>query len=229
MTIHARQFERQNLMQSIRLFNAAVTENRGLWLPNLLLELALAESITQPDSEALQIKTNPVEIKPPVVVQTAAPANHEKPAEEAASLPIEPPDAPAPQDNSAPLVAAGDDNASLDEIIKNWNQIRTLIKKQSPQTEALLNSCKPLSMKNGVLVLGFASDVVKSKMESNDNCQLTSRVISQIIKREIPVLCTVMGNKVNIDPSGLGIEGGGLVSTALNLGGKIVTKKKSSG
>ena len=78
-------------------------------------------------------------------------------------------------------------------------------------------------------MLGFASDVVKSKMESNDNLELASKVISQLMKKNIPVQCTVMGNKVNIDPVDLGIEGGGLVSTALNLGGKIVTKKKSTG
>jgi DNA polymerase-3 subunit gamma/tau len=117
---------------------------------------------------------------------------------------------------------------SLEDVLKAWGQIRTAIKKQSSQTEALLNSCKPLQIKDGILILGFASDVVKSKMESNDNKELTSQVISQIMGVQLPVQCTVTSNKVSIDPTDLGIEGGGLVSTALNLGGKIVTKKKSS-
>jgi DNA polymerase-3 subunit gamma/tau len=116
----------------------------------------------------------------------------------------------------------------LDDITKAWGQIRAALKKRSSQTEALLNSCKPIAIKEGSLVLGFASDVVKSKMESNDNKELTSQVISQVMGVTLPIQCVVTGNKTTIDTTDLGIEGGGLVSTALNLGGKIVTKKKSS-
>jgi DNA polymerase-3 subunit gamma/tau len=229
MAEHARRFERSRLLNTLRLFNNAVTENRGTWQPSLLLELAMAEAIEQPvintqpvheihPSTPVNVHSSPVAHTPPLVKQTPEPARvvHE---------PVTPPPAAAPTPSSPPSRTG---EISLDDISKAWGQIKAALKKRSPQTEALLNSCKPVAIKSGTLILGFASDVVKSKMESNDNKDLTSQVISQVMGINLPVQCIITGSKAAIDPVDLGIEGGGLVSTALDLGGKIVTKKKSS-
>ncbi|MCE1251999.1 MAG: DNA polymerase III subunit gamma/tau [Anaerolineae bacterium] len=252
MSVHAGQFERAQLLNALQLFNNAVIENRGTWQPGLLLELALAESIQKPFSAAVagferqvvatalperqtvatsqQVQTAPAqgivsparsapEKEPTAVSQTPPVA-----AEQAAPRQAPPASAAI---TSPPAQNASAKGVELDDILRVWGQIRTVIKKRSPQTEALLNSCHPLALKDGMLVLGFASDVVKSKMESNENKDLTSQAIFHILGVNLNIQCTV-GSKVVTDTSTLGIEGGGLVSTALNLGGKIVTKKKSS-
>jgi DNA polymerase III subunit gamma/tau len=232
MAEHARRFDRQRLLNTLRLFNNAVTENRGTWQPSLLLELAMAESIEQP-----------------VVQQTAAPVMEtHSPASTTTTGAYRPTNAPLPPVKQAPdsvrpvqqtppasqsvqpaqVLPSKGGTVMLDDITRAWGQIRTELKKRSSQTEALLNSCKPLAIRDGALVLGFPSDVLKSKMESNDNKEMTIQVITQVMGTRLSIICTVTGGKAGIDPANLGIEGGGLVSTALDLGGKIVNKKKSS-
>ena len=231
MAEHSRRFDRARLLSTLRLFNSAVTENRGTWQPSLLLELAMAEAIEQPVSApsnsapveeyhppAINNASQPAIVRSAVVSPPSVPAA--RPAQQAvqASQPV--PSSAAVPSKGGPL--------SLDDISHAWSQIRAALKKRSPQTEALLNSCKPVAIKDGILVLGFASDVVKSKMESNDNKDLTSNVISQVMGSNLSISCIVSGGKAAIDPANLGIDSGGLVSTALGLGGKIVDKKKSS-
>ena len=229
MADHARRFDRSRLLNTLRLFNNAATENRGTWQPSLLLELAMAESIEQP------VTTPPVPLEnhPPAVVQASHPAvvvSTPSPARQTSepARQVHETTQPVPPADRAPSPPARTADITLDDITKAWGQIKTTLKKRSPQTEALLNSCKPVAFKAGTLILGFASDVVKSKMESNDNKDLTSQVISQVMGTNLSIQCAITGNKAAVDPLDLGIEGGGLVSTALDLGGKIVTKKKSS-
>ena len=61
------------------------------------------------------------------------------------------------------------EDLSLSLIRDNWDKIRQEVRVKSPATEALLNSCKSIGVKNGELVLGFASEFVKSKMDTNEN------------------------------------------------------------
>ena len=63
-------------------------------------------------------------------------------------------------------------------------------------------------------------------MEAGDNLQLASQAIQRIIGQEVPVTCVVMGHKGGSSHE-MDIEGDGIVGTALNLGGKIVQKKKT--
>jgi len=113
---------------------------------------------------------------------------------------------------------------TLQSITQAWPQIRMIVKKVRPPTEALLNSCKSITIREGILVLGFSTEVVKSKMESNDNIRITQDAIAQIFKIRPAIRCVVVGGR----GGGLSAEGedpDGLVGTALNLGGKIVQKE----
>ena len=112
----------------------------------------------------------------------------------------------------------------LPELRKKWPAIRKQIKTQRPQTEALLNSCRSVNIKDGVLVLGFASDVVKSKMETPENLELTGSIITQITGKGIRIRCEVVSKSGNTAPTDMNIEDDGMVNTALNLGGQIVQK-----
>ena len=50
-----------------------------------------------------------------------------------------------------------------------WKKIRDVAKSISPETGALLNSCRTFTMRRGRLVLGFSSPILQSKMENGQN------------------------------------------------------------
>ncbi len=114
---------------------------------------------------------------------------------------------------------------SFQDVLQNWSKIRAVVKKARVQTEGLMNSCKPLTIKDGVLILGFMTDLLKKKMEANDNLLTIRQGIFTVMGIELPIACVVMTSKTSTDlPSDMDIEGDGIVGTALNLGGKIVQK-----
>ena len=172
-----------------------------------------------PTAEAV---TAPVEVKPAHSTQVKKPtALPETPT--AVKEPQTPPSRPAevsPGPAPSPL-----QKNTFQDILQNWPRIRAVVKKARVQTEGLMNSCKPLTIKDGVLVLGFSTDLLKKKMETGDNVLVIRQGIYTVLSIEIPILCVVMNNKTSTDlPSDFDIEGDGIVGTALNLGGKIVQK-----
>ena len=254
MQDHAKIFDYQHLLECIRLFNKAASESRGSWQPNLILELAFAEAAAyEKPGAAVQEKVvvREVHTSADTHQQTAVPRKEPAPAQhqeqQAAERPVdnEQPEPEKAQKNTpvpeqtrdeparepqheqpAEQQPAGnrDEDVSLSELRKKWPAIRKQIKSQRPQTEALLNSCRSVNIKEGILVLGFASDVVMSKMETSENLELTGSIIAQIIGRDIRIRCEVVSKSGNSAPSEMNIEDGGMVNTALNLGGQIVQK-----
>ncbi|HEX7393295.1 MAG TPA: DNA polymerase III subunit gamma/tau [Anaerolineaceae bacterium] len=165
----------------------------------------------------------PAEVKP----APAALAKKPTAAPEAPS-PVKEPQTPPParpaEVSPGPAASPLQKN-TFQDILNNWPRIRAVVKKARVQTEGLMNSCKPLTIKDGVLVLGFLNDLLKKKMETGDNVLVIRQGIYTVMSIEIPILCVVMNNKISTDlPSDFDIEGDGIVGTALNLGGKIVQK-----
>jgi DNA polymerase-3 subunit gamma/tau len=252
MARHAAAFDLARTVETIRLFNAAATDSRSGWQPGLLLELALAEAVEEkavplpappaappasavPPAAEMQAppRKDPAQSTPPPV-QKPAPAAPKSPAQAqpAGTTPTPPPTPPEQEAVSqSPRLAESNTPAipqpksTFQDLLHAWPRIRSLIKKEHYQTAGLMNSCKPLTIKDGVLVLGFSNDLLKKKMESNDNLKLISQGIQAVLNLELPIRCTVMTNKLGSDlPADLDIEGDGIVGTALNMGGKIVQK-----
>ncbi len=113
----------------------------------------------------------------------------------------------------------------LTQVQQQWPRVRAEVKKKRPQTVGLLNSCKPVAIKDGVLLLAFQGEVVKQKMEMPENLELTREVIRQVLGVDFPIRCIVMTNKTGQLPADLDVEGDGMVGTALNLGAEIVHKE----
>lgn len=203
MTLHAQGFSLESLVQTIRLFNAAANETRSNWQPNLLLELAFAEAVQPPSTPSVTIVPK---------VETTQPAGVEKTVQATIKQAV-------PEES-------GDNPALFKEITQNWAKIRSQVRKQKPSTEALLNSCRPMQVKDGVLYLGFASENVKTKMESTEHILLATQVIGATINKPVQIQCVVTKSKGGLDPTDPGYEGDGMVNTALNLGGQIVQKNK---
>jgi DNA polymerase-3 subunit gamma/tau len=257
ITAQARRFELPALLECLRLFNTAASEVRGGWQPGLLLELAVAESVapkaapapsqtTQapspvqrsnpaPTSTALPTRlTPPAELPPQAPADNAAhqPAKENKPAAAPTQKTVSTP--PAPVQPVAASVAAhpaseepGSHKVDMNTIQQNWPRIKQSAKEMKVNIAGLLNSCTLVAIKDGVLLIGFSSDLLKQKMEAGDNLQLAHRAIHKVTGLDIPVKCVVIGAKGNVSGPDPDIEGDGIVGTALNMGGQIVHKKKT--
>ena len=218
MARHAAALETDRLLNVIRLFNQASSDARSAWHPGLLLELALAESCDI-------LPTAPIQTglpeSAPVKAQTA------KPKTEKTTVVDENIEDPAA--NIGPAYAARgiqpDPSVTLAEINKSWRKIRDVVRKQSPSTEALLNSSKPLSVNEGILLLGLVGEVLVNKMKSKENLDMTCRAIAQVVGKPVGIACTMLTSRNTTAPLDLDVDSDGLVSTALNLGGQIVDKK----
>jgi hypothetical protein len=75
--------------------------------------------------------------------------------------------------------------------------------------------------------MAFTSDVLKEKMESTENLDLTRQVIHQLLGVDLGIVCVVSSTKPGAAPPDLDVDSDGMVGTALNLGGHIVQKDKA--
>ena len=247
MATQAARFETAHLLEVIRLFNEAAVDTRSSWQPGLGLELALAESV----EERAAVSSPPVEQAAQAEPLTAAaparsearrdaparanPLEQRKPANEA--MPAEAGEAPKPAAQSpagketapAPVQVEGETSAAkgapgLAEIRANWAKIRQAVKQRSGLTAAALNSCKTFTIKDGVLILGYQTELVKSKMETEENLALLREALKAVVGGAFPVRCVVVGNKATIEVDDVDVAGDGMVRTALDLGGVLLNK-----
>jgi DNA polymerase-3 subunit gamma/tau len=216
MAVHAQAFEVSQLLDVIRIFNAAAVDIRQAWQPGLPLELALVESLERLAS-------------PIAEVAAPAAAKKAKPAPAPAAAPSPAVEKPLPE-SVPPEVAALETEAkpgsavTLNRISETWPQVLTIVRQRNPQTQGLLNSCKPMGFKSGNLILGFASDLIKSKMEKPEHLQLTQEILSQVLGEDVGLRCVVSATalKHRLDELG-GLDNDSMVAVAVrDLGGEIV-------
>jgi len=243
MAKQAQAFETPWLLETIRAFNSAAVDQQRSWQPGLALEMAFARSIEEP-AQPIQMalapppgayRPEPAPAQPQI--QRQAPAEQRPSAARQKQVsapqeglvaapqmvaPVVPPGASAEAPISPTQPAPGV-TISMQTISQNWPKIRALVKKQKAQTEGLLNSCTPLGIKDGVLLLGFKAELLKSKMETNDNLQIIRQALSQVLGIDLQVRCIISTGKNKNLPADLDVENDGMVGTALrDLGGEIV-------
>ena len=241
MSDHAGAFSRSMLLDTLNAFNQATSDLRAAWQPSLPLELALARVINQPETNSVQLasispnsrQNDPApkaEAKPAqkktaqaaAELQQNAPLGHlSPPAADRESVP----ESAMPEANAAPPPPAemGTPAADIDlsAIQKNWKEIRSVVRETSRPTEALLNSCKLITVKNGVLILGFTTRLLQSKMNTPENLELTHNAIHHLLGIQVPIMAVVTHGQAAELPPDLEIDADGLVNAALSLGGKI--------
>lgn len=225
MKTQAQSLQTADLLEWIRLFNLAIADIRTSWQPSLALEVALAQAV-EGNHEQIRIPvTRPVET---AASQKAVVPSQPRPVEQStpASIPVAAKQSqPEPQKDSLNSQPAVTSIVGIQKIQENWITIKAEVKRVSAQTEALLNSHKSLQIKEGALIIGFASEMLRSKMDTPDALAITRVVIQKVVGVELEVKCAVVGNKTNISPTNLDVEADGIVSTALNLGGKLVHRE----
>ena len=201
MTEHASAFTPAEVLRMMRLFNDAATDSRGGWQPSLSLELAFAETLEAPAESAPVTVSAPKSAaktpksKPEVLYQSADPRSE---SEKGAT-------------SNPPLIPAS-------EVLKVWKQIQTTVKGESANLAALLNSVRSIDVQGNTLVLGFASDVLMSKMKP-DEVERTRKAVNDALGVTLEVRCEVSNAKGKVPPH---VPQDGMVATAIHQGGEIV-------
>ncbi len=199
MAQHAQAFVVPELLRLVRVFNQAALSARTSWQPALPLELAFIEALEGPQPQT--VASSPKARTHTGVSEGARPPKAESP----------PPDSPPPSEAPAEPLPTG--------IASHWQEILSQVRQRNPQTQALLNSCKPLGLQNGVLILGFQGELVKSKMEQGEHIKITQDVMQQILGEAMPIRCVISGSR-ELPPE---VDQDGMVASALrDLGGEIV-------
>jgi DNA polymerase-3 subunit gamma/tau len=112
----------------------------------------------------------------------------------------------------------------IEDLLAQWKQVRSVVKASSMSTEGLLNSSRLVSLVDNVLTLGFASEILRSKMENKENLEVTASAIEQVTGNAYHIRCVVHGSRNHQNPADHQVDTDGVVGVALNLGGKIVHK-----
>ena len=200
MAGHAQSFDTPELLRVIELFNRAAVDTRGSWQPSLPLEMAFADALFPETQAAVQTDEPTPKAKKPVkkAVKASAPIKS-KPT----------------TDKSQPSEGATDALSP-----QKWNAFIDKVKKTNPNTAALLNSCRVREIRSGVLNLGFASAVLKEKMESDDNRELAIKEAAAAFGDVSELKCfETTANQASVPPE---VDSAGMVATAIRLGGEIV-------
>lgn len=200
MMNHARALPTAEVLRAMRAFNAAATDPRGGWSPSLGLELAFAEMLELPKAEREAASAPRPAPRPEPAPRRNEPVTGQPAAQEAPSAP------PAPA-------------ISLEAVLKAWKQASARIKEQDKNLSALLNSGRPLEIREGVLLVGFASDILQGKFNRPENLELTRNVLRELLGVNLPVQGVVTGGKNALPPH---VKPDGLVAAASQLGGEIV-------
>jgi DNA polymerase-3 subunit gamma/tau len=223
MARHAQSLDTAELLRVIRVFNQAANDARNAWQPALPLEMAFVEALV-PAAEDEETSRQG---------QTSQPSRPSKQKNEG-----QPPkkrirrtksEARPPADASQAHGDSADeeeeeqpaDTAGTNQLAENWRRILGTIRKQNPNLYALLNSCRAKNIRNGALVLDFASDLLKSKMEKEENVRIVEEALKEVLGEEISVRCRTRSSmRTQLPPN---VDSDGMVATAINdLGGEIV-------
>lgn len=242
METQAARLDNPKILKLLRSFNHAANEMRNNWQPGLLLEMALVEN-TQPDipqepaadesripAPAVKPSAQTAPMVPAPADESKVPAPAVKPSTQTALKKPAPadenpqkavPSEPVAKSVEKPAIPASGVSGDLNAILERWEDVCKEIKKHKNSTYGMINSSRPL-IKNNALVLAFQSDLLRERMEADENISLLKQVVKEMFGAEVMITCAVSSSKAKASASDLGVDSDGLVGTALNQGGKIV-------
>lgn len=217
---------RADLLRAIDGFSSAALQTVVDWQPGLGLEMAFMERILAGAESAASPKGKAGAGNPghsSVDQQSAGPDPAPQNPESDTRAAVERPAA------KASGTAGG---ASFQQVLDKWSEILSAVRSVDPQAQALLNSSKPLGLRRGELVIGFASDILREKMEADENRAKVLQVVEQVLGEPIGLRCTLTdrwdpGSELEAPPS---VPDDGMVATAMrDLGAQLAEVKPLEG
>ena len=195
-----------DLIRLIRIFNQVAMDTRSKWHPGLSLEIAFLEGC-----ETIK-ESNPV---PAISNPTPTPTPKKNPPS------VQTPPAAVADRAQVQSPAPANDDRLASKINQNWPQVLAMVRRELPNLYGLLNSCQSRHSTGSVLVLGFASDILKNQMAKRENIEIVQQVVSEIVGTQIEVRCAITTAKNTDIPSE--VDDDGMVASALrDMGGEIV-------
>lgn len=229
------------LTELVKLFNNAANESRLAWQPSLALELAIAQSVQLFDVQTSQpVLSNVIkesESKPAKQSKNKEESEKPKQAEHVikdtekseVERVFENPTKEIKPDLHEVLTVSketdGNEPFDINNVRESLTEVKNLIRNYRKNTEALLASARSFTMKNGVIIIGFQSPVLKERLEKGDHQEIIQRAFSHVLGSEVKVKAVVINAKSNLVDHEEEFEPDSLVSAALDLGGKIVDKE----
>jgi DNA polymerase-3 subunit gamma/tau len=221
MNAHAGTITRGKVLMGIKAFSKAASERRSTWQSTLPLELALIETAGEPEiseptnkppaarepseegtrTESALPKSTPVESQSPKKDASTHPSGAKPPAELAGTI-------------------------AFEQILGNWREVLQAARSQDARVQALLNSCRPLGLENGALIIGFSSDLLREKMEKEHNIMIAIAALEQVFGDRLNLRCVLTEAWRSGDDAAQPlppIADKGMVATALReLGAQVV-------
>lgn len=233
LKVLAKRFEMGKLLDALYAFDCAAQHTSIGWQPGLQLELAVTR-LTQNDSNKMkQEKSRPVNVKRTMTSgkrisqQKTNPKKVRKEVIRKKEESREIKDIEKQKNVPNPQEIKQNKQSDGNDVQAQWKEIRAAAKLISPETGALLNSCKSVYIRRGRLVLGFSSGILQSKMENGHNISCAKQAVKQISGIDIEIDCEIAGKERVQMPADLGVDQDGMLGAALSLGGKMTKEKKS--
>ena len=228
MLRHAEALTMPRLLAAIAAFSQAGAVGRSSWLPGLPLEIALIDTVDAGQQRTQPASGNPSN-PPPADRPPAKPSKsrakqavQKKPDSNAESNDAGKPAMSGPASGHAPDASG----LSFQYVSDHWKDILAAALRLDRASQALINSGRPLGLEGSVLVLGFASDLLREKMEKEQHIRVARAAIEETLKEPLGIRCvlTESWNQGESSTAPLAVEDGGMVATAMRDLGAQVTE-----
>ncbi len=217
------------LLLGLEAFSAAAREGRSSWQPALPLELAFLETLVG-RSDAASASERP---------EAFESGGHTPPASSPEIKASRPAPKAKPKPDSGPAPTSGrqvaERRAPLGEltfrvVLDHWREILTAAFERDPRVQALLNSGRPLGLEDNRLVIGFANDLLRDKMEKGDNLSQVGSALEAVLGQPVGVKCVLASHWESLEAPADSpvVEDGGMVATAVRELGAEVSELPSA-
>ena len=231
LEVFAKSFKMSTLLDALQAFDRAAQYASAGWQPGLHLELAVTRLTQDDGKKSKQRKNTPPSKRGPSTPEKRTahkknnPGYDKKRRTQNKQGQQEKKAVKKNQQTPSASEFKSEEKSEKKDIQKQWLEIRAAAKLVSPETGALLNSCKSVSIRHDRLVLGFSSEILQSKMENGHNISSAKNAIKQVTGVEIEIDCEVAGKENAQIPADLDVDRDSMLGAALSLGGKMTKKE----
>jgi DNA polymerase-3 subunit gamma/tau len=205
-------FSRRDLVQAVRLFNQAAQEARGGWQPQLPLEMAFVEALLPPDASDDDEGRGPPPRTPRRSPSARPKDSGSEPADTSsvsgpkskrAAPELERVEKPVHSEQGAhgegvqepsaiyQLAEDGDGPLTPADVAERWQDFLNALRPQDLKLEALMRSCEPVDVERDVIVLSFAHQFHRSRVEEDERRRLVEDALSDLFGRRLRVRCVM--------------------------------------
>ena len=239
------------ILAAMHAFSQATRGERTAWQPGLALELAFMDAVQesstswkgqreiQPEPDANPRNTSASRSEEGEAAADDGPApertdvsTQSEPEPEIEPVPPEPEAQPVAEKGEPPIAkdsagvaAKSQPGTEFQQVLGVWPELLSAAYDRDPQTQALLNSCKPLAVDDNLLVLGFKSDLLREKMEKGHNQEIVIESLGEVLDSTLGVRCVLLqnwGEDRSTAPT-VPLPDGGMVAAAVReLGAEVI-------